>query len=432
MSDDPFEKQMLMALQEVQSDLDAIVSRLDNRVNRPQPEPGPEPEPEPGPSRWDPPPRRQKPFTVPTEPVYDVVSSWKGDNVTADHKGILRDRAITGAYGSGRFDVAAFDSVSVMPDGAMFAVGVADHQPQPEPMPNEDYFNSDRGPEWCGWLYFKNSYFSKEIATEEWQGYGCKMHMHPQSDHSVWLEDVTFGQAREHNVYCEHVRHLYMNRVTCEDTGGNAVQVTSRGGRTDSGYYHGNPLQPASGLGGWAEISDLHVEARYHEFRDASEITFAGFCGPIVLDNCEVINAISAIAIWTDAYKGAWVANGKDVPWSRPVLYRDDKPIPSGLYSCPEVWIDNLTYTPDKDRPEKNRAAVMISGVQNVHINKFSIGGEKPAIDLDAEYGGPLTNGNVYFYDRQSVMDHIGRIGSSRSGRFVAYTAEELDKLIVS
>jgi len=427
---DPFEKQLLIALEGVQADLDAIVRRLDGRVNGPEPGPGPEPEPEPEPDGWSPPPEPTSPRVV-EEPVYPITENWKGKIVNPAAPGALAATTVTGIYTEGRFNLACFDGVLLQPDGAMFAVGVQDHQPDGV-IEGEDYFNSVKAADFAGTLYFSDCVFSKKPGTTEWKGYGVKMHLHPQSDHSLFLLNSRFDSAREHSVYCEHVRNLLIYNCDFADTGGNAIQVTSRGGRTESGYYHGNPVQPPSGLGGSAHIQASVINARYHEFRDASEITFAGFCGPIVLTGVNVFNAISALAVWTDAYKGAWVANGKDVPWWEPRLYKDDEPIPKGMYSCPELWIDRLKYTPDADRPDKNRAAVMISGVQEVHINRFDIGGTKPAIDLDAEYGGPLVNGRVRFYDRASVLNHIGRIGSSRSGKFVAYTMDQLEEMIVS
>lgn len=404
------------------------------------PDPDRDPEPPTRPPVVDP----EPPVTAPDPewdqlPDYPIKSSWAGNRVEVRAPGRLEGATVSKISAKGPWGTARFRNLTVLnEDQSMFAVGVSDNQPA-DIRPDETWASSDRATPYGGWLIFEDCHFGAPEGATSWQGFGGKMWLHPQAPASLHMRSCTFDPVREHGVYTEWFRDVIIEDCVFGDTGGNAIQSASRGGHGELGnYLHGNPLNQPAGLGGSALIRNVVIEETYHGFRDASDVTFAGFLGPIVIDGLRCENTISAIAIHTDEFKGAWLANGEDVPWTSPILYRSkvDPEPPAGLYSCPRVDIRGLRVTWDAQHGK--RGMVLLSGIKEVNIYDFEIDGLMPAIVINNEYGGRFPCGNVYFHDRASVDAHAGRIGwwdpnggPSKDGGFRAFTPQQLEDGVI-
>lgn len=288
------------------------------------------------------------------------------------------------------------------------------------------------------------------------------MWMHPQGNQQQLVDGCRFEKVQEHSIYMEWPQKFHVRNSVFYPTGGNAIQVVSRGGHVvEANYQHGNRLNQPAGLNGWAliESSTIYAAATIWS-RNSSEINISGFLGPLVIRDVDIHTALSGVQIGADTFKGAWLANGDDVPWDEPVLWRYDLdgPPPDDLFANQEVWIDNITISRDT-LEDSQRGALQLSGAYAVHINRFTAidfdGGGNWAIrvnnDSDSSGGGgidenprankmrvdPITGlPAVYFYDVASVLAHQGSIAYwdktfPPDGKFVAFTYEELSLMTV-
>lgn len=456
----------------LQTRIEELEAQLEDCLQRPPgPEPEPEPEPEP-PTSYSPP---NVDMRMPTNdgPLPKIVTKWYGtiaelDNTVRDAR-MTTEHVLNSIVGVSPFGTAVFNGTQVEnAAGAMYTVGV--NCPMPSDIgPEETWQNSDRATPFMGTMYFNGIDFGPTPGDTSWKGYGGKMWLHPQSVASFMLTDCTFAPVREHGFYGEWLRNIHIEDCVFADSGGNAIQVASRGGHDKSNsYYHGNRLCKPSGYNGAALIRNVLINEKYHEFRDASDISFFGFGGPIVVDNVQCKNTISCMAMTTDPYKGAWLypeGAGEPMLWRLSVeavnppagvetyLTPDGKHMPVGYYGFRGgIWVDNLIAEMQPENKGTGRPMVMIAGADEVHINRFSLdtstdeGRSYPAIVFDNWYGGQVRNKrrpgtdlpNVYFYDAESLFAHEGRIGEEiqnpddpNKGKFRAFTRAELEQLLV-
>lgn len=359
----------------------------------------------------------------------EIERKWYGDVATLGGQQVtLKGQVVNQINGVSPWRTATFEDVRVVNPGSMFAVGV--DAAMPPLMPGETFFSSSRPQPWMGWMAFRNCYFGPTPGDESWQGYGGKMWLHPQSNHSLYLVGCNFAPVREHAVYAEWPRHIYIDQCFFMDTGGNPIQIASRLG-DGSSYVNGNPLCPPAGWNGWAVIRNIEIREKYHGFRDASDISFFGFMGPIVLEGVRIHNTVSALAIQSDTYKGTWVANGDSIPWSSPRPYRQsDGDPPEGVFTHKEVWVDDFRVLSEEEVQNVNKPMLMFSGIGELNIGTFEVPGR---ISINNEFGGPFPCGEVRFYDAESVWAHEGRIGTfdPELDKFRPYNTEELEALIV-
>lgn len=345
---------------------------------------------------------------------------------------------------------------------------------QPEHVPGRDWWTH---PAPTGRLFaFHNANFSGQDDAyvwnvKEWLTGGIEApakwwaHTHLHAD--FWFDDCHGDICEEHVFYLKNCRKLQIN--DCNNfgrQGGTWLQVASRRGRQDipgysKGYTHGNPLHRPAGQDGWCLINRCKIDGLNIWERKASELTWAGFLGPISVHDVEIRDSYSGIAVWADTFKGAHLVGGghfTDGDGTEP--YNHDKICP--YFQGDEILIDG--------RGNDNREQIMLSGVGEIHLGRFSVTGSKPAVVLGSRWGGPFSNGKVAFYDQESVQNHLGRIGyhkfdlptaermklygpyagvnaaqSSRpswesvyddsidktAGKFVAYTEEELQEMMV-
>lgn len=348
----------------------------------------------------------------------------------------------TGSYGFTKIRASADDWGPLTPgvhfwdlnilneEHSTFTVGASDNEPS-DLGPNEDWSNSPRAAGDLGLTAFHKCHFGPVSNNpESWAGYGGKMWLHQQAPHDLLVDRCTFDPVREHHIYSEWVQRLHVTGCEFPDTGGNSIQVASRGGHVvGANYLHGNRLNKPAGLNGWALIENCTINEKHHGFRDSSDITFAGFLGPIVIRNVTFNNTTSAIAIISDMFKGGWIYDDVDWTANMPRLWRKEVEggdYPDGFWTAKEVWLDDLAVNKDS---HGGRAMVMLSGIKDVHIGSFDIvAKDVAAIEINNEYGGPFPCGSVRFYDEDSVERHLGRIGThnKQTGRFEAYTEEQL------
>lgn len=463
---------------ELRTQIAALQEQVD-RLSRPI-EPVDPPDPIGPPDPVDPPPSSYSPpqvaMRMPMDdgPLPEIVNKWFGTvaelNRSHSDTRMTTERVLNSIVGKEPFGTAVFKGTTIEnASGAMYTVGVDCNMPS-DIGPDETWKNSARATPFMGTMFFQGVTFGPTPGDDSWAGYGGKMWLHPQSVASFMITDCTFEPVREHGFYGEWTRNLHIENCLFKDSGGNAIQVASRGGHDKSNsYYHGNRLNRPAGYFGSAFLKDIVINEKFHEFRDASDISFFGFGGPIVVENARCNNTISAMAITTDPYKGAWLypeGTGDPILWRLSVEGKNP-PVGVRTYLTPDgyhmpqdhygyrggLWINNLTANIQPERKGTGRAMVMLAGLDEIHINEFSLdtttaeGQTFNAIVFDNWWGGQVRNKrrpgtnlpNVYFYDADSLFAHEGRIGEEiphptdpGKGKFRAFTRAELEQLLVT
>jgi len=390
---------------------------------------------------WTPPANSELPNAMVLDDMWAGLRAIVGTDGANDC--LLEGTEINKVNAAGQWGTALFRNCEMVNERTSHHfVGILQNQPLPIE-DGETWQNSDRATPWGGWLAFENCHWQKQPGDTGYGGMGAMDWLHPQSVASIYVKGCEFNEIKDHAIYAEWLRHIHVEDCVFHGSANNTIQLTSRGGRVgalSSPYGHGNPLCTPFGMDGWAYIKDIEITEKYHGYRDSSDITIAGCLGPVVIDGVDIKNTISALAVWTDHYRGAWLANGDTIQWNKPVLWRKDldEPPTETVYSCPEIWIDNFNASWDEEEAS-NKEMVMITGVKEIHMNRFNIGGPRRIV-FNARWGGPIKCGmrsdglpDVKFYDADSVWAHEGRLGMylEDGDRYHMFTHEELEKLIV-
>ena len=285
----------------------------------------------------------------------------------------------------------------------------------------------------AGMLHLMSCRFRGEPDAYIWHGvFPAKWWVNGKGSASYNFQNCIFPPVLEHHHYLHYAQEGYFVGNLYQVTGGTAGQFASRAGRPPSGpyneFYFGNPYQPPAGSLGPLLIKncvhDDGTEFPAHEYRDGSSFTVVGWINDVWIIGCTVRgNAVGAIVIWTDYYKGAHTTDGE--------IYISDvgDPPPPSARTHKQVYIRNLTV----ESGDHDRAIVMVAGCEGFTMGSGTIDTVRPELLIDSEYGGTRENGafsttEFCFEDEQFINDYVGGIGTyiipSDSTHW--YTLEEL------
>ena len=275
--------------------------------------------------------------------------------------------------------------------------------------------------------------FRGEPDAYIWHGeFPAKWWINGKGSASYLIRNCIFPPVHEHHHYLHYAQVCYCIGNYYNYTGGTAGQWASRAGRpadaTHGPYYYGNPYQPPAGSLGPLLVKDcVHDDGTAYpanNYRDGSSFTVVGWLNDVWIVGCRVFgNAVAAIVIWTDYFKGAHATDGETYVQGYP-----PEPPPSAR-THKRAYIRDLIVGPG----DHDRAIIMTGGCEGTNFGSITIDSVRPITLIDSEYSGARENGafgttDFCFEDEQFILDYEGRIGTydypTDSTHW--YTAQEL------
>lgn len=252
-----------------------------------------------------------------------------------------------------------------------------------------------------GFLFFHGITFEQEQGV--WKNeFDQKWAVNGKGAARWYFEDVAFPPCLEHGLYLHYPQELWIYDCEFAETGGTAVQCTSRPGREDTLYY-GNKYWPPAGSSGPFVLENVwHYDgngSRPKLFRDAYSFTFVGCLSDIFLTNCGAVGATQGgIVCWSDWGKGIHYTDGSS----------EFGPVEGerlGKYSHRNVQVHRFTLR----APECKREALAFSGCESVTFGELDLAATGHwLIALETEGGGPLKNGRVEFCRGFDQPERVG------------------------
>ena len=223
-----------------------------------------------------------------------------------------------------------------------------------------------------------------------------------------YFNGCTFHASQEHGLYDHGAHEIRIENCLFYADGGCAIQIVQRYGRPGTGAYYGNPRVNPPQRGDCIIRRNRFIDATIWG-REASTITVVGWVqGDVYIRDAQVEGSVGAVAVWIDAYKGAYsrTPNGAtyafvpdldgygDIqvgPGAEVLPVRDRQLLLGRPYNM--VVLDNIEV---QAGPQHNREQVMVSGFpvgifRDVHVNSH-----KPGLVIGAKAGGPWLEGRVH------------------------------------
>jgi hypothetical protein len=255
---------------------------------------------------------------------------------------------------------------------------------------------------------------------------GPKWWVHAQCQRGWYFEGCTFTAAQEHSIYQPWALWVWVENCRFGAAGGTNMQFVQRYGKPSvkAPRFYGNPnyVPPSQG-----DLVVKNCTFRDEDIwsREASCITVVGWPqGRILLKNLNMHGSRGAIAIWTDAGKGAWcydpandshdtvlienansaggnlggaISGVQDVhiqPDGEVEVVHVDEMSPASLAdlrSVPMVVLDNIRVEWSENH---SREQIMVTGANVIHARRIDVNSPKPKLVFGSRYGGPLPNGD--------------------------------------
>jgi hypothetical protein len=294
-------------------------------------------------------------------------------------------------------------------------------EPQAEHIPFNDPMPGDLEP---GLTHFENCLFGgKEVLNyrvtyipripgvyQDSDGGGrvaCKWWVQPKSPRHWSFLNCTFEASQEHALYLHWAHSIRIVGCTFGADGGTAIQATQRYGKPSTLTYHGNPSMTPPAHGDFIVKDCIFNDAEIWS-REGSTITVVGWVqGTIYIADTYIAGSRSAVAIWTDSFKGTYarktngdtyaIVTGEDegdliVQPGGSYEFMDELPDRLPGWPHPRVVIDGLHVGPGPH----DREQIMVSGFAIGYFRNIEVDSYKQHLVLGARWGGIYGIGRVH------------------------------------